>query len=402
VRRVAMIVLLVVLAAACDSGSSTSMDTSSSIASSTASPTVPVATTNGADLPPITGPPYYGPPWTVTDDGMWVSEDPAWREPGRYAGEVGITIEEARRRNLLVEEALVLLERPLTERLEGAHRRQLQRRYAGLWVEENPDGWWLMLALTPASIDPEVIVNGLVGGTALEGLMVLVEAEFSMRHLKEDLRAANRATNTCDYYDNRVEIDERSNRVVVRVHSTEDFQATGTDHQVAAIPSALVVEDPLEGSPRLPRRCEIPPAEDCPCLGCAPRATLTVGDQEVEAILWFGEYLECEPQSVPTTAVAVDGPGPQYQDRIEVPPGTEMTLTVIPWHPEMTVAVAIDPGHPPSDWISPIHIDPIDDNSWTMRAPQKPGRYILSVTVHAPRADSYLGFMLVVTLEDDQ
>jgi hypothetical protein len=388
-----VVLVLALIVAACNGGdaATTSTDPSPSTAPSTTGAAAPGSSTaEPPDLPTHTQVPYitvvYPPPsWTVIDDGVWVSEGPVWRDPARYAGAVGITIEEAERRNLMTEEALVLLERPLTDWLDGLPGWQLQRRFAGVWVEEDQDGWWLMAALTPGSIDPQEIAEGLVAGTGLEGLLFTVEAEFSMLELDRDLRAAYQATNTCAYYDHRVEIDELSNRVLVRVHSMDDFHETRTDQKVGAIPSAVIIEEPRNGTPNPPGRCR----RWCPCVGCRIEVTVTAGETQVAATLHSAMYLGCHTPDTPTTALTLDNvPSGAAIDRMEVLPGRVLTVTVTPQHPEMKVRI-----------VPFVEID-LGDGAWRITAPDQPGEYRLDVLTEAPRGRAYHVLTLVVT-EDD-
>ena len=56
---------------------------------------------------------------------------------------------------------------------------------------------------------------------------------------------------------------------------------------------------------------------------------------------------------------------------------------------------------PKPDMAMRLHMDQTGDFTWTITAPDQSGQWNLSVWVDAPRANSYMGFLITVTDPDD-
>ena len=284
--------------------------------------------------------------------------------------------------------------------VERALRREFPGRYGGQWRDGEDPAWGIVVAFTAGGAAPVRFLEDLVAGTPAEGHVRVVTVEVSLRVLRRDRsRVSDAAQAACLPGLTATGLDLKQNRSVVGVEDPEVFLAAAAAAGIS-IPDTVAVEEQhivMEIGMIVPDPCD---TVMCPCVGCPPRAVITVEAREIEGGLWYGDWLDCDPEVTSPTAAMADGRGPT--DIIEVPPGTEMTLTVTPVNPRMVVEVSMDPSPvwPQTGMANRLNIERTGDFAWTIWAPDWPGQWSLSVRVDAPRADSSFGFLLTV-VEDN-
>ncbi|NQV05363.1 hypothetical protein HQ535_02350 [bacterium] len=217
----AIVLLLLLLTAACDGG-------------------------DGASPPPSTA---TSSPASTTS--TTVLTRPEVKDPLQYANDLGISVEEAERRNQLV----ALLE-------ETAFEKWFNLRtsgYAGMWVEETSEEWRLVVARRGRTQRASDYVDTHVAGTPLAGLIEVRQVSFTLEQLETSLSRLQKVTQRwCFPLPTSIRIDEPLNRVVIGVRSLDDFMAA-LEPTGARLGNELILEE-RPGTPPAPT--EAAPCED--------------------------------------------------------------------------------------------------------------------------------------------
>jgi len=257
-RRVELLaVLCVLLAVACESGAGSRTDTMPATAAATTTVVPPstdgtttTSTPEDGWLPTVHDDTGSG--WMVTPGGVWVSE-PMVRGEVWYAKVVGISLEEARRRNGLVEEVTV-----------GRFARRLQRLdgRGGVWTEETADSWHLVVATNEAMATAQQQLDRLLRGSAVLDSVVIRQVEYSLSNLKGRLSGLGRLVDRwCLPPMTDSAIDLYGNRVVVGAQDPHEFVAAA-ENVGADLAGIVVVEHRVDPPPERGTGCGmVDPAE---------------------------------------------------------------------------------------------------------------------------------------------
>ena len=263
-RTITVALILVVALAACGGGSTadTTGPSTTGPAASTSSTTTLPSTTTPTTVPDWRLPRVHddpGPGWSITADGVWVSE-PTVRDPEWYAEVAGITVEEAERRNRMIEEA---------SETHALDRFRSRGWSGGIWTEETPEGWQMVVATVDLG-DTERQVGGRWEGTELIDSVVFREVEHSANHLEHSLVPLEEMIEQwCLPPLTMAEIDLYGNRVVVGVQDVGEFVA-----------AAEMVELDLGTFVVVEHRVSPPPAR---ATGCG---LVDIADLEAAQDLW--------------------------------------------------------------------------------------------------------------------